>query len=1060
MNRVYYLLSILAAMLTIACGSSDMEAGFKSPSERVQTAVYWYWISGNISKEGVVEDLKAMKRAGINRAFIGDIGQDGLYTERNVKIFSDEWWEVLHTALKTASELDIEIGIFNSPGWSQSGGPWVNPEQAMRYLTSSTVVLEGQQSVEIDLTPEHIKNDSKLFQHVKTIAYPAPKGWGEAPAVEIKIAEGGAKDISKLAAGKRNVLLLNMAEKAILRSLTLQPAGSPILCKAQLDAEVDGEWKRVADFNIDRSNPALNVGFEPYAPVTVSFAAVECSRMRLTLEPSSQMGGFSDVTLSAQPRIASYAEKSLAKMCQTPLPYWDHYMWPEQAELDDKACAIDPKRVIDISGRVDADGVLRWNVPNGKWVVLHTGMTPTGVTNSPATPEATGLEIDKMSSAHVKSHFDAYIGEILRRIPAEDRRTFKVVVQDSYETGGQNFTDDMIAKFQSTYGYSMIPYLPAYYGMVVGDEQISDRFLWDLRRFIADRVAYEYVGGLKQVSNEHGLTTWLECYGHWGFPGEFLQYGGRSDEIGGEFWSVGELGDIENRAASSCGHIYGKRRIWAESNTSGGPAYSRSPIDMKQRTDRFFAEGINATLLHLYIQQADTNRYPGINAWFGNEFDGHNTWYTHLDLFTTYLKRCNYMLQQGLNIADVAYLIGEDAPKMTGMQHPVLPKGYQFDYINAEVLMVGANVANNNIVLPHGTSYRVLVLPPVDNMRPELLEKIKHMVGDGAIVLGQPPHRSPSLQNYPVADTMVEQMARELWGDCYDKRGVNKYGKGMVFNGYSLEELFAEIELVPDCQEPEPSLLFCHRSTMGAEIYFVSNQSNRPITITPTFRVSRRLLPEFWNPLDGSIRTLHDYEFTDSGTKISLELDALGSGFVVFRVEPSVNILSSEYSVHPVRCEEIRSEWAVSFDGKLSNPNDITMSKLRDLSTIKEDDIRYFSGTINYTTEIEPKFNKERVVLDFSKVECMAKVYINDEFAGGVWCEPYKVDITKRLQPGVNTLRVEVVNKWVNRIVGDMQLPEQERKISLTANPYNANSKIPSSGLIGPVRLEYYARLP
>ena len=165
--------------------------------------------------------------------------------------------------------------------------------------------------------------------------------------------------------------------------------------------------------------------------------------------------------------------------------------------------------------------MLRWDVPNGKWVVLHTGMTPTGVTNSPATPEATGLEIDKMSSEHVKSHFDAYIGEILRRIPAEDRKTFKVVVQDSYETGGQNFTDDMIAEFQSTYGYSMVPYLPAYYGMVVGDEQISDRFLWDLRRFIADRVAYEYVGGLKQVSNANGLTTWLECYGHWGFPGEF-----------------------------------------------------------------------------------------------------------------------------------------------------------------------------------------------------------------------------------------------------------------------------------------------------------------------------------------------------------------------------------------------------------------------------------------------------------------------------------------------------------------------------------------------------------
>ena len=102
---------LLFALITTlcSCSSPEMERDFQNPPEEVQTAVYWYWISGNISKEGVIADLHAMKQAGINRAFIGDIGQDGLYTDKSVKIFSDEWWEVLHTALKTASELDIEI---------------------------------------------------------------------------------------------------------------------------------------------------------------------------------------------------------------------------------------------------------------------------------------------------------------------------------------------------------------------------------------------------------------------------------------------------------------------------------------------------------------------------------------------------------------------------------------------------------------------------------------------------------------------------------------------------------------------------------------------------------------------------------------------------------------------------------------------------------------------------------------------------------------------------------------------------------------------------------------
>lgn len=1057
MSRVYNIVvAAISAILFLGCSSSDMERNFKNPSEEVQTAVYWYWISGNISKEGVVEDLKAMKRAGINRAFIGDIGQDGLYTERSVKIFSDEWWEVLHTALKTAAELDIEIGIFNSPGWSQSGGPWVKPEEAMRYLASSTTLLEGGRSVEVELTPAEFKQGGGSFQHIRTIAYPTPRGWAENPEFDVTIVEGGAKTIQELSARTSNVLILNLKQSAVLRSLTLQPASKPMLCKAHLEAEVDGEWRSVADFHIDRSNANLNVGFVPYAPVTVSFAAVETSRMRLTFDAASQAGGLSEITLSAQPRIASYAEKTLAKMCQTPLPYWEHYMWPAEAELDNPDYAINPHAVVDITDRVDANGVLRWQVPNGSWIVLHTGMTPTGVTNSPATPEATGLEIDKMSRKHIESHFDAYIGEILRRIPAEDRTTFKVVVEDSYETGGQNFTDDMIEEFEASFGYSMVPYLPAYYGQVVGDVQKSNRFLWDLRRFIADRVAYEYVGGLKQVSNAHGLTTWLECYGHWGFPGEFLQYGGQSDEIAGEFWSAGSLGDIENRAASSCGHIYGKQRIWAESNTSGGPAYSRSPIDMKQRTDRFFTEGINATLLHLYIQQADTSRYPGINAAFGNEFDSHNTWYSHLDLFTDYLKRCNYMLQQGLNIADVAYLIGEDAPKMTGLQHPTLPKGYQFDYINAEVLMVGANVANNHIVLPHGTSYRVLVLPPIDNMRPELLEKIRRMVADGAIVLGEPPLRSPSLKNYPQADAEVEHIARELWGECYHKRGVNNYGKGRIYNGYSMEEVFAEINLDPDCATPQDlPLLYCHRSTMGAEIYFISNQSNEPISVAPRFRVSRRVQPELWNPIDGSIRALPDFEITDRGTIVPLELDALESSFIVFRAS-NASSFGGVNLPRPIRREQIQSEWNLSFSGKHSSPADIQLSTLENLSVNPSDEIKYFSGTIDYTTQISVTTPAERVVLDLGRVECMAKVYLNDEYVGGVWCEPYKIDITEKLREGSNKLRVEVVNKWVNRIVGDMQLPASERKVSLTTNPYNANSALPASGLIGPVCVEYY----
>ena len=714
-------LSLLVPFTGNGQDKNALEAGFMNPAEKVQTSVYWYWISGNISEEGVKKDLYSMKEAGINRAFIGNIGLEGIHTPyKTVPFYSEEWWKILHAALKTATELGIEIGIFNSPGWSQSGGPWVKPEQAMRYLASVKAEVSGGKQVEVVLA-----KPDKDFQDVRVIAFPSvEKKATRLSAANAKVTSAmSLQNLNSLIDGDKEtaVLFTEKSEKPVaidfrtdqpftLRSLQIFPARQPIQTNARLLVKENGGYRMLSEFKIDRFNANLNVGFDPYAPVVISVPETTASEFRLELANTASGMGLGEVEFLSLPAVERYPEKTLAKMFQTPLPYWHEYQWPVQPEVGDPSLVIDPGKVLDISAFLQGDRLI-WKAPAGEWTILRTGMLPTGVTNSPADPEATGLEIDKMSRKHVEAHFEAFMGEIYRRIPAEDRACWKVVVQDSYETGGQNFTDDFLSEFQARYGYDPLPFLPAYEGYVVGSEDRSDRFLWDLRRLIADKVAYDYVGGLRDVCHKYGLTTWLENYGHWGFPGEFLQYGGQSDEIGGEFWSFGDLGNIENRAASSCGHIYGKQKISVESFTSGGTPFSCYPAMMKQRGDRFFTEGINNTLLHVYISQPSEEREPGMNAWFSSEFNRLNTWYPQMDLFTSYLKRVNYMLQQGLNIADVAYFIGEDAPKMTGIVDPELPKGYQFDYINAEVIERDLFVKDGLLTLPHGTQYRILVLP-------------------------------------------------------------------------------------------------------------------------------------------------------------------------------------------------------------------------------------------------------------------------------------------------------------------------------------------------------------
>ena len=1036
---------------------TEVEKNFKDIPADIQTSIYWYWINDNISQEAVIKDLHSMKEVGINRAFIGNIGlspQEAPYGK--VKIFTDEWWDIMHTALKTATELNIEIGLFNSPGWSQSGGPWIKPEQAMRYLTCSEVKVKGPQKLQ-----QHLTEPTKDFQDVKVIAMPVNKDY------LINLLEKGTYTISpssikaNLNTGKeltfndKEITIdITLPKEATARSLVLYPAERPIRAKIELQVQEGDSFKNIKQFTLNRTNPALNVGFEPYAPVAISLPEVKDQKLRLVME-ANPGSGIKRILLSPSPVMERFAEKSLAKMHQTPLPYWHDYLWDEQPDVTSYKMA-QPNEILDISGYMDDQGLLTWDVPEGEWIIMRTGMTPTGVTNSPASPEGTGLEVDKMSKEHVASHFDAYLGMILERIPADDRKTLKVAVQDSYETGGQNFTDDFLKEFQKRYGYDPVPFLPVFKGHIIGSPDLSDRFLWDVRRFVADKISYDYVGGLRKISHEHGMTTWLENYGHWGFPGEFLQYGGQSDEVGGEFWNEGNLGSIENRAASSCAHIYGKPKVSAESFTCGEGSYSRYPAILKQRGDWSFTEGVNNTLLHVYIHQPYENRPPGVNTSFGNEFNRLNTWYSHLGLFVSYIKRANYMLQQGQNIADVAYFIGEDAPKMTGIRDPEIPKGYSYDYINAEVIERDLTVKDGKLVLPHGTSYRVLVLPKQETIRPSVLKKIEQLVADGAVILGPPPSRSPSMENYPVADQEVNALAKKMWGDLSVKQ--RSYGKGTIYTNVELKEVLDRSGVIPDCQfgENDP-VLYVHRTAGDNEIYFITNQSDRTITVSPQFRVQGKV-PELWDVVTGSIRPLPAFIQGKESTTVPLQLEAYESGFIVFRKtgKPAATGVEDNYP-KPEIITKIDQPWQVIFESdryKRGPARPVTFTTLTDWSKHEDESIRYYSGTAIYKTTFDIKKKPEgKLFVDLGQVTAMAKIKINGKYVGGVWTAPYRIEVSDVIRDGINELEVEVVNTWMNRLIGDLRLPEAERPTWAHHNSWNVHSPLQTSGLLGPVNL-------
>jgi len=881
--RIMRVLCIAGALsgLMVAAGDApaqSLEEGFRQPPPATRPWCYWYWISDNISKEGITRDLEAMARGGIGEALIGNVFFKDT-AAGDVKVLSEPWWDIVEHAIREGGRVGVDIGMFNCPGWSQSGGPWITPAHAMRYLVSSETRVAGPATID-----QLLAAPSEPFQDVAVLAFPAPQSDSESLAAKTpqvtcvpavagldRIVDGTRDTVCDAPAGAAQLTIdVTMSEPLTARHLTLVPGPLSWAAECELQAaDRSGTFQSVRKFRFDRSNMEVNVGPMPRGPVTVALAPVTASQFRLVLTGISGTVSLAELDLSPAARLESFVEKQLGKMHPTPTPMWDTYLWPRQAELDQPALAVPPDQIIDLTHHLKPDGTLHWDVPAGQWVILRTGMTTTGTRNSPASPEATGLEVDKMNRQAASLHFDAFIGEILRRMPADERRALKHVVADSYEMGSQNWTDDLAPVFRDRYGYDPIPWLPVLTGRIVGSADQSDRFLWDLRRLVADRVATEYVGGLRDLCRANGLQLWLENYGHWGFPAEFLQYGGQADCLGGEFW-LGGLGAIECRAATSAASIYGLPRVSAEAFT-GGPLFQTMPSALKARGDWAFCEGINHFVLHVNIHQPWEDRLPGVNAWFGTEFNRHNTWFEASRDWIMYLRRCCFLLQQGTRVADYAYFIGEDAPKMTGARQPELPPGCDYDYINAEVIASRLEVKNGLLTLPDGPSYRVLVLPELSTMRPALLRKIRDLVAAGASVWGSPPVRSPSLEGYPNHDSEVRQLAQEIWGEQ----------KGAVLLGGPPHAPRKQLPAEPDFQSGAP-LLYTHRATGSEHIYFVSNQRPQEVVTTAVFRVADRV-PELWWPASGRIEYPGVYDAGKDSVSVPLNLQPHESVFVVFR---------------------------------------------------------------------------------------------------------------------------------------------------------------------------------
>jgi hypothetical protein len=538
---------------------------------------------------------------------------------------------------------------------------------------------------------------------------------------------------------------------------------------------------------------------------------------------------------------------------------------------------IQRKDVIDLTDKLLAsDGkTTAWKVPKGDWTILRIGYTATGQKNHPAPDEGRGLECDKLSREAVKAHWDGHVGRILAALgttDGPDKPGLNNILIDSYEVGTQNWTQGFEHEFKARCGYSILKFLPVFTGRIVDSPEVTERFLWDFRRVIADMFAENYSEYFGQLAHEAGLLYSCEPYGN--SPSDDIQYGSFCDIPMGEFWtrSGNSVSSGNAKLPASIAHVYGRKFVGAEAFTASAEngKWQQDPFEIKAQGDAVYCSGVNRMIYHRYAHQPWTNpaRYPGMTMGkYGMHFERTLTWWKQGSDWLRYQARCQYMLQEGRFVADVLFFCGEGAPN--GLRNIKIPRGYDYDVCDTRALKM-LKVEDGRLVLPSGMSYRVLVLPEEPVMSPEILKTVGKLVDKGAVVVGKKrPERAPGLRNYPASDATIKRLAYKIW-------------KKVIFDK-SLAEVLNSLNIKPDfISDDDEHIKYIHREINGMDYYFLACSDKKGMEAECTFRIKGRA-PEFWRPDTGEMEDVLVYEENAGMTTIPVCFDPSGSVFVVFR---------------------------------------------------------------------------------------------------------------------------------------------------------------------------------
>jgi hypothetical protein len=1024
--------------------------------------------------------------------------------KKRLTFMTPGWKDAFQFATKLADSLHLEMAIAGSPGWSESGGPWVKPEDGMKKIVWTEVrVKGGSANIQIQ-APSGITGPfqnipfrggfgenagaSKLPQFYKDVAVLAYKLPGADKSLKelgaTITSSGGDFSLSQLTDGNlENAALLPRDSVAgyawiqfafpqpqTIKAITMVGGGNPgsfgrgatAADSRRLEASDDGaNFKFICNIPpgaiLEQTIPVpettakyFRVTFKNPPPQINRFAAMVGINSNSVVPPGTEIA---EIYLHPADIINRFEEKDAF----APVEDLDKKI---TAQTNDVVATND---IIDLTNKMNSDGKLNWTVPPGEWKVVRFGYSLLGITNHPASPEATGPEVDKLDPVAVKKYFTNYLDQYESATGGlmGKKGGLQFMITDSWEAGAQNWTPNLPEEFQKRRGYSMIPWMPVLTGQIVKTSEASEQFLYDFRHTLSEMVAEYHYDALTKILAQYGMKRYSESHE----SGRALIADGmdvkrKAAVPMSAMWTKNEIINGGNqtgyeadiRESASVAHIYGQNLVAAESLTALGipaAAWSYSPEILKPTADLELASGLNRFVIHCSVHQPTDDKIPGLGLGpFGQWFTRHETWAEEAKPWTTYLARSSYLLQQGKFVADVVYYYGEDnnITSLFGKKLPDVPGGYNYDFINPDAFINLLSVKDGKLVTPSGMSYRLLVLDSnAVRMSLPVLKKIEKLVKGGATISGVEPQSTPSLSD---DQAEFKNIVNEIWHS----------GNPRVFTGKTIEEVLNQINVIPDFAYSKPSpdtkLMYVHRKLPGSDIYWVDNRNNSVQDIEATIRIIGKV-PELWFAESGKTEPL-SYSIANGVTKVKLHMEPNDALFVVFKNKAAKTSVELP-AVKVKQLATIEGAWKVSFQKDRGAPASIKMDELGSWTNNTDTGVKYFSGTGTYTktfTASSDWFKKgTELWLNLGDVKNLAEVNVNGKSFGVLWKYPFRVNISSALKPGANALVIKVTNLWVNRLIGDAQ-PGVTNKITYTTMPfYQANSKLLPSGLLGPVQI-------